>query len=88
MKDLETVWRKIDRLEGGVLAVESLVLALCEVLPPATVPVVQAFFESEIEAVRHQLHNFSASRSTVEAFENDTRRLSARLAKLGGRDAL
>jgi hypothetical protein len=44
--------------------------------------VVKAFFASEIEAVRHKLNNFAASRSTVESFEVDSKRLSARLERL------
>ena len=83
MKELETICSKVDRVEGGVLALESLVLAMCEVLPADTVPVVQAFFASEIEAVRHQLKNFAASSATIEAFEIDARRLTARLSRLG-----
>jgi hypothetical protein len=82
MKELEEICRKLDRLEGSVLASESLLMAICEILPLDTVPVVNAFFASELEAVRHKLHNFSASRSTVESFEVDARRLTARLARL------
>jgi hypothetical protein len=83
MKELEEICRKLDRLEGSILASEGLLLAICEVLPLDTVPVVSAFFASELESVRHKLQNFSASRSTVESFEVDARRLLARLERLG-----
>ena len=82
MRELEEVCRKLDRLEGSILASESLLMSICEVLPPDTVPVVKAFFASELEAVRHKLQNFSASRSTVESFEVDCKRLTARLERV------
>jgi hypothetical protein len=82
MKELEEVCRKLDRLEGSVLAMESLLMSICEVLPLDTIPVVNAFFASELEAVRHKLKNFAASRSTVESFEVDARRLAARFERL------
>ena len=83
MRELEAVCRKLDRIEGNVLALESLLLALCEVVPAEALPVVQAFLASELEAVRHQLQSFSATRSTVESFELGARRVSHKLNLVG-----
>jgi len=83
VKDLEAICRKIDRLEGDALALEGLVLSLCEVLPPGALPVVQAFFQSEIAGVRHKLNEFAATRSTVESFEVGARRIDHRLSRVG-----
>ena len=84
MNELEAVCKSVDRLEGNVLAVEGLVLALCEALPADALQVVQAFFASEVEALRHQLHKSHASRSKVDAFEIDALRLGDRLKRLVG----
>jgi len=39
MKELEAVCRKVDRLEGDSLAVESLLVSMCEVLPEGVLQV-------------------------------------------------
>ena len=83
MNELEAVCRKLDRLEGNMLALECLLLSLCEVVPSAAQPVVQAFLASELEAVRHQLQSFAATRSTVESFELGAHRVSRKLNFLG-----
>jgi hypothetical protein len=80
---IQAVSRKVDRLEGSTLAVESLLLSMCEVLPPETLPVVQAFYASEVEAVRAQLRNMRSSIATMERFEIDARRLAGRLSQVG-----
>jgi hypothetical protein len=84
MNELEAVCKSVDRLEGHMLAVEGLVLAMCEVLPADTLQVVQAFYASEVEAIRHQLHKVDTSRSKVDAFEVDALRLGDRLKRLVG----
>ena len=83
MKELEAICRKVDRLEGDALAVESLLVSMCEVLPQGALPVVRAFFASEIEAVRQKLQNFAATRSTAEAFDVSAQRLAGRLGRIG-----
>jgi hypothetical protein len=83
MPEFDVAATKIDRLEGDALAVESLLLAVCEVLPEGALPVVQAFFASEIEAARQQLHNLAASPATLQAFEVSARRLTTRLDRVG-----
>jgi len=82
MTELDAVSQKVDRLEGDALAVESLLLAVCEVLPEGAVPVVRAFLASELEGVRHQLQALGATSSTTEAFEVSARRLSTRLDRV------
>ncbi|HEY4065363.1 MAG TPA: hypothetical protein VGM74_00575, partial [Burkholderiaceae bacterium] len=76
---LQSFGRRLDRIEANALAIDALVLALCEVLTADTLPIVQAFFQTEIAGLRHQLTLSGATPAMIESFDSNADRLSARL---------
>ncbi len=74
MDDTERLTRKINELQGSLLAMECFVNSLTEALSSDARVVVQAFYASESTAFRTALMTSTAPEATVSAFERDVQR--------------
>ena len=79
MNEVERLTQKVNRLQGGMLAMECLVNALVQQLTPDARLVVHALHASETEAFRAALMNSAVPAVTVEGFERDVQRAQALL---------
>ena len=80
MKTLQEATEKICDLKGNVLALESVIAALLEVLTPEQRHRVAASLAREQEHAQAALLGSVVSEVTVTAYGRDVQRLSARLS--------
>jgi hypothetical protein len=79
MKTLQDATLKICELKGNVLALESFIAALVQVLPHDALRRLQEEFSRETEVGRTVLLNASISEHTLAAYDHDAQRLTSRI---------
>jgi hypothetical protein len=82
MKNLQEATERICELKGSVMALDALLTALLQQLPPAARQALKATFDGHTEIARTVLLHAPISDHTIAAFERDV----ARMATLIGRD--
>ena len=76
MNDLQDATELICDLKGSVLALNALVVALLDRLPPDQRHALAGRFDHSTEVARTVLLNEPISEHTIAAFERDARRIS------------
>lgn len=77
MKDLQEATERICDLKGSLIALETLVTAMLNELPPEARTALAQTFERHAEVARTVLLNTPTSEYTLAAFERDARRTAA-----------
>jgi hypothetical protein len=79
MKDLQEATERICELKGSLIALDALVPALIEALPPAARETMLATFKARAEAARTVLLHADISDVVLATFERDVERNRALL---------
>lgn len=79
MKNLQDATERICELKGSLVALDALVAALINSLPPEARAGLARSFETHAEVARTVLINTPTSEHTVAAFERDVRRTGSLL---------
>jgi hypothetical protein len=74
MKDLQEATEKICELKGSLVAMDALLVAIVQVLPPAAREQLRDVFLQHAEVARTVLLHAAISEHTIAAFERDTER--------------
>jgi hypothetical protein len=82
MKNLQDVTERVCELKGNLVALDALMSALLTTLPPHTRDALTRTFEAHTEVARTLLLHAPISELTINAFEQDVRRMT-RLARGG-----
>ncbi len=77
MKDLQEATERICELKGSLIALDVLLTALLDALPPQDRQQVLERFAGHAEVARTVLLHEPISELTIASFENDVRRISA-----------
>jgi hypothetical protein len=81
MKNLQEATEKICELKGNLVALDALLTALLQQLPPESRALLSTAFAAHAEVARTVLLHAPVSEFTVNAFERDVARMSAFIAK-------
>lgn len=79
METLEDATLKICELKGSVLALESFIAALVQVLPPDAMQPLREAFARQAEVGRTVLLNARISEHTLASYDGDAHRLASRI---------
>jgi hypothetical protein len=81
MKNLQEATERICELKGSVLALDALVAAMLQQMPPAARAALLGAFAGHAEVARTVLLHAPISEHTISGFERDVARMAALIAR-------